>query len=56
MPNDATCSTWGDPYSPSLTGRFTANGHPTAGATLSRMGEDRSGSPMPNSQYLLTES
>ncbi|MEI1374328.1 hypothetical protein PQG02_23490 [Nostoc sp. UHCC 0926] len=28
------------PYSPSLTGRLAANGHPTAGASLSRMEED----------------
>ncbi|MEH2010157.1 hypothetical protein [Nostoc sp.] len=33
------------PYSPSLTGRLAANGHPTAGASLSRMGEDRAASP-----------
>ncbi|MEH2274260.1 MAG: hypothetical protein V7K40_05480 [Nostoc sp.] len=34
------------PYSPSLTGRLAANGHPTAGVSLSRMGEDRTGSKM----------
>ncbi|WP_335930556.1 hypothetical protein [Nostoc sp.] len=28
-------SNWETPYSPSLTGRLTANGHPTAGASLS---------------------
>ncbi|MEH2277267.1 MAG: hypothetical protein V7K40_21380 [Nostoc sp.] len=32
------------PYSPSLTGRLAANGHPTAGASISRMGEDRAAS------------
>ncbi|MEH2117350.1 hypothetical protein [Nostoc sp.] len=41
------------PYSPSLTGRLAANGHPTAGASLSpshigranAKGEDRAASP-----------
>ncbi|WP_335175587.1 hypothetical protein [Nostoc sp.] len=35
------------PYSPSLTGRLTANGHPTAGVSLSRMGK---GETMPRNE------
>ncbi|MEH2273762.1 MAG: hypothetical protein V7K40_02815 [Nostoc sp.] len=42
------------PYSPSLTGRLTANGHPTAGASLSRMGEERAASPKSKIEQLLT--
>ncbi|MEH2425615.1 MAG: hypothetical protein V7K48_33385 [Nostoc sp.] len=33
------------PYSPSPKGDALAFGHPTAGASLSRMGEDRAASP-----------
>ncbi|MEH1888042.1 MAG: hypothetical protein V7K92_00810 [Nostoc sp.] len=38
------------PYSPSLTGRLAANGHPTAGTSLSQcenLGEGRTASFMP---------
>jgi hypothetical protein len=40
-PTHASRSTSGDPYSPSLKGDALAVGHPMAGASFSRVGEDR---------------